>query len=124
MPHVRVKITRSDLHSWFKRQKFKVADFEKGHQYITTRWKEQPIRFKLTQRDGFDTFYKEAFGGSLVVFEVSLKGKELSYHGYCPIWLFGIWTLKWSFKKEAGRLFKYREEGALEEKRFLQFLAR
>ncbi len=117
MPAIPTHITLPQLHTWFKKQKFQLAKFEKGRLYLSTNQMGQTVAFKLTQKPGFDTFYRETQGGALLVFEVQLKDGRLSYHGYCPIWLFGIWTIKLSFKKNAKWPFRYRAEGAGVEER-------
>jgi hypothetical protein len=67
--------------------------------------------FKLRERPDHFTFYKEATGGSLIVFEVSAVNGKVKYAGYCPLLLFGIWERKVSFKAGAGLLAPYRKEG-------------
>lgn len=114
-------ITLPQLHSWFKKQKFQLAEFEKEKLYLSTNQMGQTVAFKLTQKPGFDTFYRETKEGALLVFEVQLKDGHLTYHGYCPIWLFGIWTIKLSFKKNAKWPFRYRKEGARVEGRLLDY---
>jgi hypothetical protein len=115
-------INASGLHSWFYKQGFEQAEFQKGRAYVSRYWQGQPVSFKLTRREGFDTYFKGAHGGSLVVFEVALQGDQVIYEGYCPIWLFGIWTLRLAFKQDAGRLFAYRKEGYLLQEKFQRFL--
>jgi len=78
--------------------------------------------FKLRQRPDHLTFYKEAAGGSLIVFEVSTKEGKVQYTGYCPLLIFGIWERKMSFKADAGLLAPYRKEGFELAQRFKRML--
>ena len=111
------------IQKWFLKNGFNQAKFENSKVRISTHWLEQTVTFKLTQLEGFDTFYKEAFGGSLIVFEISTSPNSLIYNCYCPLYLFGIWTLKLSFKEKALKIFQYREQGWKIHKNFNQFIA-
>jgi len=111
MVEIRSNKTEAELGKWFLKQGFTHLHFEKKSEIISTYWLDHPVTFKLTKREGFNTYYKEAFGGSLVVFEVALQDQKVVYEGYSPMLLFGIWSKKMSFKKEATGLFKYRKEG-------------
>ncbi len=82
----------------------------------------EPIYFKLIDRTGHATYYKEATGGALIVFEVMADEEHISYEGYCPILLFGIWPKKLAFKQGASGLFKYRDEGYRIEQQFVEML--
>ncbi len=115
-------ISMADVNAWFEKEGFEKAAFAKNTEYITSHWLGQPVTFKLLKRAGFDTFYKEAFGGSLLVFEVSIRNHTLTYDCYCPILLFGIWTIKLTFKQHANGIFKYRREGYQIREKFEQFI--
>ena len=78
--------------------------------------------YKLRERPDHITFYKEAAGGSLIVFEVTTKHDKVQYTGYCPLLLFGIWERKMSFKADAGMLAPYRKEGFEVAQRFKRML--
>lgn len=78
--------------------------------------------FKLRERAEHITFYKEATGGSLIVFEVSTVNGKVQYSGYCPLLLFGIWERKVSFTADAGLLAPYRKEGFELAQRFKRLL--
>ncbi len=87
-----------EIASWFKKQGFETAKFNSKVEYITTRYLEQLISFKLKKRKDHTTFYKVGFGGSLLVFECSIENNKINYECYAPIWLFGIWNKKLKFK--------------------------
>ncbi len=115
-------ITPSQLQKWFEKQGFTQAAFQKNREYVTNYSGGRAIAFRLTRREGFETFYKGAYGGSLLVFEVAVQNGQLSYDCYCPLWLFGIWTIKLAFKPDAGGIFRYRKEGHQVEEKFKRFL--
>lgn len=116
------EIRLADLQKWFHKQGFVQAAFEKGRVHISSYWQGESVSFKLTRREGFDTFYKSAYGGSLLVFEVSNQAENRGYDCYCPIWLFGIWTIKLPFKQGAGGAFRYRKEGYQLHEKFKRYL--
>jgi hypothetical protein len=88
---------------------FRKVNFEgKAFTYIATFDSGHSLSFKLFNKDGLTTFYKPSNGGAIIVFEVNENG---DFEGYCPIFLFGIWNLKLSFKKNARWPFLYRKEG-------------
>lgn len=122
MNTVEVEISPAELDRWFTKKGFEKAEFQKAHEYVSGYWLDQSVSVKLTRREGFTTYYKAAYGGSFLVFEVALQGQTLSYDCYCPIWLFGIWTRKLSFKQDAGGIVKYRKEGYEVEEKFKRFL--
>jgi len=113
---------RSNLDQWFRRHGFRIAEFEKGKLRVSTHRMGEMIVFKLTERAGHTTYYKEATGGALIVFEVSVGDQAIRYEGYCPLLLFGIWAKKVTFKQGAGALTKYRDEGYRLEQKFQEFL--
>lgn len=117
-----IEMSPAELAKWFTKQGFEKVEFKKAHEYVSSYWLDQSVSVKLTRRDGFDTWYKVAYGGSFLVFEVALQGHTLSYDCFCPIWLFGIWSRKVSFKKDAGGIVKYRKEGYEFEEKFKRFL--
>ena len=124
MNQISAEISPSKLQNWFQKQGFTQSTFQKNREYVTQYGSGRPIAFKLTRREGFDTFYKGAYGGSLLVFEVSLQLDHLAYDCYCPIWLFGIWTIKMAFKPDAGGIFRYRKEGHQMEEKLKRFLGK
>ena len=101
-----------------------MAVFEHGKARVMTDRMGEFIVFKLTQRPDHDTYYKEAHGGALIVFEIKVDEEHVSYEGYCPLLLFGFWEKKLSFKQGAGGLFKYRDEGHRMELKFLEQIHR
>lgn len=90
----------------------RISTFNMGHM----------LMYKVRERKDHITFYKEATGGSLIVFEVSTKDDKVQYTGYCPLLLFGIWERKVSFKADAGMLAPYRKEGFEVAQRFKRML--
>ena len=112
---------RSKLDRWFRDRGFRIAEFEKGKLRISTYRMGEMIVFKLSERSGHTTYYKEATGGALIVFEVAVAD-SISYEGYCPLLLFGMWAKKVTFKQGAGVLTKYRDEGYHLEQKLLEFL--
>ena len=115
-------ISHKDLNNWFKKQGFKKAEFENGKTYVSNFWNGHSVSVKLIEHKGFESYYKSAYGGAVLLFEVAIENDKLVYDCYCPIWLFGFWNKKVSFKENAGGLTKYRKEGYYMEKRFLEFL--
>ena len=111
---------RSQIARWFTAHGFSTAAFEKGKLRVSTYRMGELITFKLAEQPGHITYYKETKGGALIVFEVMAGEGSISYDGYCPILLFGIWSKKLSFKKGASGMFKYRDEGHRIEQRFLE----
>lgn len=96
---------------WFQEQGFRQVHFAVPTERITTFNTGLLLVFKLRARPAYVTFYKEATGGSLIVFEVRTTDQKVQYTGYCPLLLFGIWERKVSFKVDAGLLSPYRKEG-------------
>ena len=107
---------------WFQGQGFTQVAFRGSAERITTFNMGHTLVFKLRERPKHFTFYKEATGGSLIVFEVSTVNDKVQYTGYCPLLLFGIWERKMSFKADAGMLAPYRKEGFEVAQRFKRLL--
>jgi hypothetical protein len=103
-------------------QGFTPVHFSGPTERLTTFNSGHLLVFKLRQRPQHVTFYKEATGGSLMVFEVAMVNGKVRYTGYCPILLFGIWERKVSFKANAGILAPYRKEGYEVAQRFKRML--
>lgn len=103
-------------------QGFTPVQFSGPTERITTFNTGHTLVYKLRQRPHHITFYKEAAGGSLIVFEVAVVNGKVRYTGYCPILLFGIWERKVSFKANAGILAPYRKEGYELAQRFKRML--
>ena len=122
MNRITVNLSNKELKNWFNKEGFRQATFESKYSHVSNYWGGQLISVKLAKKEGFDTFYKGAYGGATLVYDISLLDNELFYECYCPIWLFGMWTKKVSFKKDAGGIFKYRSEGFYTEQRFQFFL--
>ena len=110
------------VEDWFKGQGFTQIRFEGPTEHITTFNMGHLLVYKLRQRPDHVTFYKEAAGGSLIVFEVAVVNGQVRYTGYCPLLLFGIWERKLSFKADAGKLASYRKEGFEVAQRFTRML--
>jgi hypothetical protein len=107
---------------WFRKQGFTPVHFTGPTERITTFNLAHLLVYKLRERPDHVTFYKEATGGSLIVFEVSIMEGKVRYTGYCPLLLFGIWERKLSFKADAGKLASYRKEGFEVAQRFKRML--
>ena len=99
------------VEDWFKGQGFTQVQFDGPTERISTFNRAHMLVYKLRERPDYFTFYKEAAGGSLIVFEVTTKDDKVQYTGYCPLLLFGIWERKLSFNADAGLLAPYRKEG-------------
>jgi len=108
--------------AWFRKQGFKPVRFEGPTERITTFNMGHLLVYKLRERPDHVTYYKEATGGSLIVFEVSEKNGNIRYNGYCPLLLFGTWERKLPFKADAGKLASYRKEGFEVAQRFKRML--
>ena len=117
-------ISAVEIGKWFKGQGFKLVQFNNGKTHISSYWDGQMTSVKLKQKAGFDTYFKKAYGGALIVYDITIHNNILMYEGYCPIWLFGIWNKKIAFKKSASGIFKYRSEGFIVEEKFKRFLAK
>ncbi|MDW3645737.1 MAG: hypothetical protein R8P61_01575 [Bacteroidia bacterium] len=124
MQTIKTEKSYKDIGYWLRKKKFAHIEFNSKSEYISTSWLNQPVTFKLTEKVGFETWYKEAFGGSLIVFELALENGNMKMMGYCPLLLFGFWPLKLSFKKKAGFIFKYRKQGYNIQKEFQAFLSK
>ena len=124
MQSLKTKKSYKDLGYWLRKKKFTCIEFQDKSEYISTYWLNQPVTFKLKEEVGFETWYKEAFGGSLIVFEIAYEEGNVKIRGYCPLLLFGFWSMKLSFKKKAGFLFKYRKEGYNIQEELLEFLSK
>lgn len=98
------------VEAWFHDQGFMLVHFAGPTERITTFNTGHLLVYKLRQRPDHVTFYKEAAGGSLIVFEVAVVNGQVRYTGYCPLLLFGMWERKLSFKADAGNLASYRKE--------------
>lgn len=114
MPHTR----------WFEAHHFTPAEFKKGKAWVFTHDGGSTFSYKLRERMGYTTWYKEAAGGSLIVLEVTEDEFGVKFGGYCPLLLFGIWERKLSFKPDAGWLTRYRKEGWELAQAFRQHLAK
>ena len=106
----------------FRKQGFTRVHFSAPTERISTFNVAHMLVYKLRERPEHITFYKEAAGGSLIVFEVSTMDGKVRYNGYCPLLLFGIWERKLSFKADAGMLAPYRKEGFEVAQRFKRML--
>lgn len=122
MQRINVKIASSTIHQWFRSQGFTQVEFENGKTYIAHYWEAGYTSVKLLEKPGFDTYYKESFGGAVIIYDVSVLDGVLVYEGYCPIWLFGFWLIKLRFRKNPIGIFKYLKEGYAIEERFSSFL--
>ncbi|SDL10581.1 hypothetical protein SAMN05421823_104390 [Catalinimonas alkaloidigena] len=112
------------LDQWFYKAGFHKVAFTKPFIRLSTCAYDKIIVYKLTQNPLFTTYYKEASAGGLIVFEVSVQEGFLRYQGYCPLWLFGIWTLELPFQSRVNCLMKYRQDGFEAEERLRGFLKR
>ena len=113
---------RPALDHWFRGRGFMMAVFEHGKARVMTDRMGEFIVFKLTQRPDHGTYYKEAHGGALIVFEIKVDEEHVSYAGYCPLLLFGFWEKRLRFKQGASGLFSYRDEGHRMELELVRFL--
>ncbi len=111
-----------DIGRWFQSKGFEKIEFNNEKEYISTQGLVDAISFKLIKVESFDTFIKSAFGGSILVFECKVEDDNIKYNCYAPIWLFGIWTIKLKFKKQASYLFRYLKEGYKIKEEFDQYI--
>jgi len=117
-------IDEQALKKWFQTKGFKPIHFENGKFETLTYWLGSPIYYKLKENhQGYTTFIKQAFGGSLLVFEIKLSETGLDCQSYCPILLFGFKRIELSFKEKSKWITKYRKEGYLILKQFEQFIS-
>lgn len=124
MPRIILHRARPDeslpeLHAWFIGRGFRHAQFENGLLRVATHEMGHTLTFKLHERSGYSTFYIEAQGGAIIVFELGGDAHAVIYDGYCPLLLFGVWERKLTFKPQAGWLSRYRAEGYQMEQAFL-----
>lgn len=110
------------VEDWFQAQGFTQVHFSAPTERITTFNRGHMLVYKLRERPDNFTFYKEAGGGSLIVFEVKTKDDKVQYSGYCPLLLFGFWERKVRFKADAGLLAPYRKKGFEVAQRFKRML--
>jgi len=120
---IKKAISQRSLNDWFKIKGFKPVDFEKGKFGILTYWLGQPLYFSLKENQGYTTFIKQAFGGSLLVFEIKRTESELDCQCYSPIMLFGYKRIELSFQEKAMWITKYRKEGYHIMKEFEEFVS-
>lgn len=98
------------VRQWFTKRGFTETVFLKDKLTIHTNVGGQVLVFKLQERPGYRTLYRETKGGALIVFEVKVDGERILWDGYCPLLIFSLWTVKLTFKPRAPIL-KYRAEG-------------
>ena len=122
MKSIHLSLDVAIIDRWFRQQRFRITEFKAEKAFVSTYWGGKQIVYKLIKREGFTTYYKEGHYGSLIVFEVSGAANTISYEGYCPIWLFGIWVIRRSFKEQTSWWQKYRMEGYGIERKFQEFL--
>lgn len=122
MNSIKGDFSNKNIGKWFRTKGFEKIDFKNEKHFVSTLWIDQSIAFKLIKLEGFDTFIKSAYGGSILVFECKIESDKIIYHSYSPIWLFGIWTKKLKFKKKASYFFKYLSEGYKVKEEFEDYL--
>lgn len=119
----KTQLKEADFKKWFSNNGFqKVAFDQKGRCTISTNWLNRPVFYKLNRRANYTTFYKEGFGGAIMVFEVFSKKGGVKYNCYCPILLFGFWKIKLKFRNNASGITKYRKEGYIINQEFIDFI--
>jgi len=106
-----VSLTIDELTSWFTSNDFSLLFFEEGSFEIVTTNGGTPIYHSLKENKGYKTYAKEAFGGSLLVFEVNLKTDKIDIECYAPMKLFGFIRLEKPFTEKASFITKYKKEG-------------
>ena len=119
---ITAKLTIEDMAGWLASNDYSMVDFEEGSFEIITIYAGKSIYYRLTENKGFKTFYKQDFGGSILVFEINLKGDNIAVECYAPLMLFGFLKLELSFKEKASWITKYRKEGFKDMTNLKQFI--
>ena len=104
-------INKADIEDWFTRNRFTKIEFSGKKEFLSTFYKGETVGFKIKKIEGFDTFYKESSGGTMLIFEYKIANNKLFYNCYAPLWLFGIWTKKIEFKEETNKRSLHLQEG-------------
>lgn len=101
------RLNESTLANWFKTKGFDLVKFQNG--------KTDTFNFgvlnDIKENKGFDTYVKEDIGGSILIFEIRITGKNLECIGYVPITLFGFFPFQVSFQNKSPWFTKYRQHG-------------
>ena len=101
----------ASLAHWFSRQGFQSVAFQNGKFETSVDVGAQPIFHKLTERPGYQTYYREAKGGAILVFEVQAQETRLLVEAYAPMMVFGMVRKELAFKPKGGLLTPYLTEG-------------
>jgi hypothetical protein len=104
-------MTYSQLESWFRKQGFQLIAFTDGKFELSVDHGAQPIFHRLKEHPGYASYYREAQGGALLVFEVQLQNNRLLVEAYAPMLVFGMIRKEAAFKPKAGLLTRYLKEG-------------
>lgn len=100
-------LSSKNLQNWFENRDFELIEFEGDH-YMTF---AGGISHHISKNDGYDTYYKEDIGGSVLIFEVKITHSKFECICYSPISLFGFLHIKVSFKEKTSWITKYRQHG-------------
>ena len=115
------------VNQWFEDNEFQLIQFKnnKSNAIIEAGYYSSAtvIYHKIKKKENFKTYYKEDFGGSLLVFEIRVSNAKFECIGYSPITLFGFYRIKVSFKEKSGVLAKYRQHGYKNLKALKKFIA-
>ncbi|MEM7658997.1 MAG: hypothetical protein AAF399_22935 [Bacteroidota bacterium] len=104
-------VTYAQIEAWFRKQGFQQVGFTAGVFETSVDVGAQPIFHKLKERPGYATFYREAKGGAILVFEVQLQEKTLLVEAYAPMLVFGMVRKELAFKPKGGLLTPYLKQG-------------
>lgn len=113
----------NQISNWLIRKGFNKVEFVNGKSYTSTYNNANHIGYKLLERGSFISFYKEAEGGSILIFEIKNEEEELIMYCYAPIWLFGIWNKKLKFNKNPNFLSPYLKTGFYLRKNMIKFIS-
>lgn len=100
-----------DVDRWMRRRHYQKIDFQGQDFRTSTYWGNKEVFYKIEYQRDREVYYREGAYGGLIVMELEMTPGELSIRGYCPWLVFGMFTIKWSFKERPLSWMKYRKEG-------------
>lgn len=104
-------LTIREITHWFINHGFENIVFEGNSFEITTTYGGRPVYHKLLKNTDYQTYAKEAFGGSILVFEIQVTPYKINIECYAPMQILGFINKELSFKENASWITKYRKEG-------------
>ncbi len=108
----RSQLTIDRITDWFVSNDFQRLEFENGQFEIVTHVvATRPIYYNIKENSGYTSYAKQAYGGSILVFEINSTPDKIDCQCYAPMLLFGIIRLELNFKEKASWITKYRREG-------------